>query len=149
MSDTSKMAMGPSVDRVQRLPTPLEESVQRTESVPASAIRKWRGGRLQREVARAAGISQGFLSELGCGQKGLTPGVARRLAPVLGTTVPQLVLGEHLARLNRAAQKGHIDLQPLLVEVEKLTEILPSGQVGEAIMDAIVRIVRDRQKLPN
>jgi transcriptional regulator with XRE-family HTH domain len=104
---------------------------------------------LQREIARAAGISQGFLSELECGQKRLTPGVAQRLAPVLGTTASQLVLGEHLERLNRAAQKGYIDRQTLLAEAERLTEILPGGEIGEAILDALVRIVREQQMLPN
>jgi transcriptional regulator with XRE-family HTH domain len=101
---------------------------------------------LQKEVARAAGISQGFLSELECGQKRLTPGVAQRLAAVLGTTAPQLVLGEHLERLNRAAQKGYIEPQTLLAEAERLVEIFPRGEVGDAIVDALIGVVRERPK---
>lgn len=89
------------------------------------------------------------MSELESGQKRLTPGVARRLAPTLGMPANQLLLAEHLSSLNRVAQKGRIDLQLLLAEAERLIEILPQGEVGDAIMDVMLRIVRERQKLPN
>ena len=111
----------------------------RSRSDEATA-RRWRSPSL-------AGISQGFLSELESGQKRLTPGVAQSLAPALGTTADQLVLSEHLAQLNRAAQKGGIDPQPLLAEAQRLAEILPDGEVGDAIVDALVGIVRERSKL--
>jgi hypothetical protein len=42
-----------------------------------------------------------------------------------------------------------VDLRPLLAEAERLTEILPQGEVGDAIMDAMLRLVREKQKLPN
>jgi hypothetical protein len=75
--------------------------------------------------------------------------VAHKLAPALGTTADQLVHGERLARLNRAAQNARMDLQPLLAEAERLTEILPGGDIGDAIIDALVRIVQEGQKSPN
>jgi transcriptional regulator with XRE-family HTH domain len=150
MSDRlKKLMMTPEAGAKTLLQVSPEEPAWETEPIPASALKELRQNRTQIEIARAAGISQGFLSELESGQKRLTPGVAQRLAPVLGTTAPQLVLGEHLARLDRAAQKGHIDLQTLLAEAERLTEILPDGEIGDAIIDAIVRVVRERQKLPN
>jgi hypothetical protein len=148
MGDTSNMAMGTPELGTETLPMSSEEPVSRTDHVPLGGIKEWRSSRLQREVARAARISQGFLSEVECWQKRLTPGVAQMLAPVLGTTASQLVLGEHLARLDRAAQKGRIDLQTLLAEAKRLIEILPDGEIGDDIIDAIVRIVRERQKVP-
>jgi transcriptional regulator with XRE-family HTH domain len=101
------------------------------------------------EIAQEVGVSQGYLSELESGLKPLTPGVARRLAPALGIMAGDLLLAEYLAKLQRAAQKGRIDLQPLLAEAERLTEVLPGGEIGEAIIDAFVRIVRVRQQSPN
>ena len=117
--------------------------------IATSSIRAWRGNRSQVEIAGKARITQGFLSELESGHKRLTSGVAQKLAPALGTTANQLLLGEQLAKLTRASQKARIDLQPLLAEAERLTKILPSGQVGEAILDALVRIVREQQMLQN
>jgi transcriptional regulator with XRE-family HTH domain len=114
--------------------------------VPTSPIKEQRGSRSQIEIAQAAGISQGFLSMLESGQKRLTPGVARRLAPALGTTTDQLLLGEHLAKLSRAATKCKIDPQRLLSEAEKLAEILPNGEVGDAIVEALAGIVRQALK---
>jgi transcriptional regulator with XRE-family HTH domain len=114
--------------------------------IATSAIRAWRGNRSQVEIAGKAKIAQGFLSELECGRKQLTYGVAHKLAPALGTTADQLVHGERLARLNRAAHKGRIDLQPLLTEAERLVEILPGGEVGDAIGDALIGVVRDSPK---
>jgi transcriptional regulator with XRE-family HTH domain len=147
MSDTSKMAMGPSVDRVQRLPTPLEESVRRTESVPASALKELRGNRSQIEIARAAGISQPFLSELERGRKGLTRSTAQKLAAALETTPDHLMLAERHATLNRAAHKGRVDPKPLLGMAERLAEVLPSGKIGDAIVGALIGIVRERPKM--
>lgn len=120
-----------------------EEPARRTELVSVSAIRERRGDRSQIQIARAAGISQGFLSELEGGQKRLTLRMAQRLAPVLGTTAHELLLAEHLAKLSRAAQKGQVDLPPLLNEAERLAKILPGGEVGDAIVDALIGIVRE------
>jgi transcriptional regulator with XRE-family HTH domain len=131
-------------DRPQTLAALLEEPGERDKPIASSAIRAWRGYRSQVEIAQAAGISQGFLSELESAHKQLTPGVARRLAPALGTTATQLVLGEQLAKLNRAAQKARIDLQPLLAEAERLVEIIPRGEVGDAIVDALIGVVREQ-----
>ena len=117
--------------------------------ISSSTIKAWRGNRSQVEIAGKAKIAQGFLSELESGQKRLTSGVVQKLAPALGTTAEQLMLGEQLAKLNRAAQKGRMDLQPLLTEAERLTEMLPSGEIGDAIIDALVGIVREQPKMPN
>ncbi len=133
-------------DIAEVLAVPLEEPATGDTPVPTSLLKEQRGNRSQMEIAEAAGISQGFLSELESGQKRLTPGVARRLAPVLGTTADQLLLSEHLAKLNRAATKCKIDPQRLLSEAERLAEILPSGEVGDAIVDALVGIVREGPK---
>jgi transcriptional regulator with XRE-family HTH domain len=135
--------------RPETLANLLEEPGERDRPIAASAIRAWRGNRSQVEIAQEAGVSQGYLSALESGLKPLTPGVARRLAPALGIMAGELLLAEHLAKLQRAAQKGRIDLQPLLTEAERLTEILPGGEIGEAIIDALVRIVRVRQQSPN
>ncbi len=124
----------------------LDASRSRDRPVPASSIKEQRGGRSQTEIAQFAGISQGFLSELESGQKRLTPGVARRLAPALGTTADQLLLNEHLVKLNRAATSCKLDPQWLLSEAERLAEILPSGEIGDAIVDALVGIVREGPK---
>ena len=69
-----------------------------TGPIPTSPIRARRGRRSQVEIAQMAGISQGFVSDLESGKKRLTPEVARRLAPALGTTADQLVVAEHLAK---------------------------------------------------
>jgi hypothetical protein len=61
----------------------------------------------------------------------------------------QLVLAEHLANLNRVAQKGNMDLQLLLAEAQRLTEMLPTGEIGDATIEALVGIVRERPKAPN
>jgi hypothetical protein len=61
----------------------------------------------------------------------------------------QLVLAEHLANLNRVAQKGNMDLQLLLAETQRLTEMLPTGEIGDATIEALVGIVRERPKAPN
>jgi len=123
-----------------------EKPTETDRPIPTSAIRARRGDRSQLEIAKAAGISQGYLSELEVGSKRLTPGVAQKLAPALGVTVGQLVLGEHLVKLNRAATRGKIDPQRLLDEAQRLTEFLPSGEDGDAIVEALVGIVRERQK---
>lgn len=132
--------------RTETLTALLEEPAERDRLIPTSAIRAWRGNRSQLEIAQVAGISQGYLSELETGSKRLTPGAAQRLAPALGTTAEDLLLSEHLAKLNRAAQKGRIDLQPLMAEAERLAEILPGGAIGDAIVDALVGIVRGGPK---
>jgi transcriptional regulator with XRE-family HTH domain len=146
-SPSNTAMMAPEVD-TKTLQVSSDEPAWGAQPIAASALKVRRGNRSQIEVARAAGISQGFLSELESGRKRLTPGVAQKLAPALGMSANQLVLAEHLANLNRVAQKGNIDLQPLLAEAERLIEILPSGEIGDAIIDAIVRIVRE-QKMPN
>jgi transcriptional regulator with XRE-family HTH domain len=101
------------------------------------------------EISGKARITQGFLSELESGRKRLTYRVAQKLAPTLGTTADRLVLGEQLATLNRAARKGDVDFQSLLTEAEKLTRILPSGKMGDAILDALVGVVRERSRARN
>jgi transcriptional regulator with XRE-family HTH domain len=133
-------------DRPQTLATLLEEPGERDRPIAASAIRAWRGNSSQVEIAQEAGVSQGYLSALESGLKSLTPGVARRLAPALGIIAGELLLAEHLAKLQRAAHKGRIDLQPLLTEAERLVEILPGGEVGDAIGDALIGVVRDSPK---
>jgi DNA-binding XRE family transcriptional regulator len=55
-----------------------------SKHIPDSAPKSRRGSRSQSEIARAAGISQGFLSELECGHKRPTSGVAQKLASALG-----------------------------------------------------------------
>lgn len=123
-----------------------EEPAERNGPLLTSAIRKQRGSRSQLEIAQAAGISQGYLSELETSSKRLTPSVAQKLALALGTTTGQLMLAERLAKLNRAATRGKIDPQRLLGEAERLAELLPSGEVGDAIIDALAGIVRERSK---
>jgi hypothetical protein len=81
------------------------------------------------------------------GRKRLTLATARKLAPALGTTPAQLVLDEQLARLNRVAQKGNMNPEMLLEEAERLDEILPGGEIGEAIFGALMAIVCERPKL--
>jgi transcriptional regulator with XRE-family HTH domain len=133
-------------DRPASLAAWLEEPGERDRLIATSAIRVWRGNRSQVEIAGKARITQGFLSELESGHKRLTSRVAQKLAPALGTTANQLLLGEQLAKLNRAANKARIDLQPLLAEAERLVEILPRGEVGDAIVDALIGVVRERPK---
>jgi transcriptional regulator with XRE-family HTH domain len=130
--------------RPETLATLLEEPGERDRPIAASAIRAWRADRAQVEIAQEAGVSQGYLSELESGLKPLTPGVARRLAPALGIMAGELLLAENLAKLQRAAQKGRIDLQPLLAEAERLVEIIPRGEVGDAIVDALIGVVREQ-----
>ena len=124
----------------------LGEPAEGDRPIPTSAIRARRGNRSQSEIAQGAGISQGYLSELETGSKRLTLSVARKLAPALGTTVGHLVLGDHLAKLNRAAAKGKIDPQRLLDEAERLAEILPGGEVGDTIAEALAETMRKRTK---
>ena len=133
-------------DRPEMLATLLEEPGKRDRPIATSAIRARRGERSQVEIAQEAGVSQGYLSELESGLKPLTPGVARRLAPALGSTADEILLSAHLAKLHQAAQKGRIDIQPLLAEAERLTKVLPSGEIGDAVIDALVGILRERPK---
>jgi transcriptional regulator with XRE-family HTH domain len=133
-------------DRPASLATLLEESGKGHRPIATSAIRARRGDRSQVEIAQEAGISQGYLSELESGLKPLTPGVAQRLAPALGITADELLLSAHLAKLHQSAQKGRIDIQPLLAEAERLTKVLPSGEIGDAVIDALVGILRERSK---
>lgn len=146
MRDTLKTAMMTPEVGTETLPTSSEEPAWETEPVPISGIKVRRGDRSQREVAREAGISQGFLSELEGGRKRLTLDTAQKLASVLGTTPDHLMLCEHLTKLNRAATQGNVNSQRLLDEAKRLTEILPGGEVGDAIVDALVGIVRERAK---
>jgi transcriptional regulator with XRE-family HTH domain len=149
MKNTSTtVIMAPEVG-TKALHSSSDEMAWETVPIPTSALKESRGNRSQVEIAQAAGISQGFLSALESGRKRLTPGVAQKLAPALGTTADRLVFIECLANLNRVAQKGHISLRPLLAEAERLAGMLPGGEVGDAIIDALVRIVRERQKVPN
>ncbi len=149
MSDTLKMTMVTSVDGAEPLPMPLEESMRWTKPVPVSAIKESRGDRSQREIARAAGLSQAFVSELESGRKRLTPGTAQKLAPVLGTTPDQLMRAECEVNLERVARMVRVDPQLLLAEAERLAEIVPGREIGDAIIDALVKIARDRQKALN
>lgn len=119
-----------------------EESAWWHELVPVGAIKEKRGDRSQIQIARAAGMSQGFLSELECGRKRLTLGTAQKLAPVLGTTPDQLMLAERWVKLHRAAQKGRVDYQVLLAEAKRLAEMLPIGEIGDEIIDALIGIAR-------
>jgi transcriptional regulator with XRE-family HTH domain len=125
---------------------PPEESALRTEHVPTSAIRERRGQCSQTEIAQAAGISQGFLSELESGRKRLTPATAQQLAPVLGTMPDQLIVAEHWVTLKRAAGKGGADPQAMLAVAKTLAEMLPSGRVGDDLIDALLGIIRKQPK---
>jgi transcriptional regulator with XRE-family HTH domain len=120
----------------------LDEPLRPDTAIARNALKAWRGDRSQTKIARAAGIGQSTLSDLERGRQRLTPAIARKLAPALGARPDQLVLGEYLATLHRAAAKGKADPQPLLAEAERLTEVLPSGEIGDAILDALVEIVK-------
>jgi plasmid maintenance system antidote protein VapI len=87
------------------------------------------------------------LSELERGRKRLTPDTAQKLAPVLGTMPDQLIGAEHWVKLERAAWKGGADPQSMLAVAKTLAEMLPSGRVGDDLVDALVAIVRERPKL--
>jgi transcriptional regulator with XRE-family HTH domain len=117
------------------------------EFVASSPVKDRRGTLSQVQLAQAAGISQAFLSELETGRKRLTPATAEKLAPPLGTTPAQLLLDEQLATLNRVAQQGNIDPRMLLDEAERFDEILPNGEIGEAILAAVMAIVCGRLTL--
>ncbi len=56
------------------------------------------------------------------------------------------MLSEYLTKLKRAAQKGGIDPRPLLAEAQRIAELLPDGEVGDAIADALAGIVREGPK---
>jgi transcriptional regulator with XRE-family HTH domain len=149
MRDNSKMAIMTLEGGAKTLQVSPHEPAWETERISVSPLKESRGDRTQMEIARVAGISQGFLSELESGQKRLTSSVAQKLASALGMPANQLVLAEYLANLNRVAQKGQVDPRLLLAEAERLAEMLPGGEVGDAIIAALVRIVRERQKLSN
>jgi transcriptional regulator with XRE-family HTH domain len=149
MEDASNTVMMAPDAGTKMLQLSSDEPEWKLGALPTCTLNVMRGNRSQVAIARAAGISQGFLSELESGRKRLTPSVARRLEPVLGMPANQLLLAELFTSLNRAAQKGRIDLQPLLAEAERLAEILPQGEIGDAIIDAIFRIARERKKLPH
>jgi transcriptional regulator with XRE-family HTH domain len=117
------------------------------EFVASSPVKDRRGTLSQVQLAQAAGISQAFLSELETGGKRLTLATAQKLAPALGTTPARLLRDEQVARLKRVARQGNIDPQMLLAEAERLDEILPSGEIGEAVFDALRAIVRERPKM--
>ena len=146
MRDTSNMAMMTPLDGAEALPMPPEESTHQTEHIPSSVIRERRGHRSQTEIAKAAGISQGFLSELERGRKQLTLATAQKLAPVLGTMPDQLIVAEHWVELKRAAQKGGAAPLSLLAVAKTLAEMLPSGRAGDDLVDALVGILRERPK---
>lgn len=115
--------------------------------VATSSVKERRGTRTQRQISQATGVSQPFLSELETGSKRLTPDTADKLAPALGTTPAQLLLDEQLATLNRVARQANMDPEMLLEEAERLDEILPNGEIGEAIFDALAAIVWERPKI--
>jgi transcriptional regulator with XRE-family HTH domain len=147
MSDDSKMPMmTPEVGErtLQNFP---EEPAWETEPIPASALKERRGKRSQVEIAQAAGISQGFLSELESGRKRLTRSTAQKLAAALETTPDHLMLAERHATLNRAAHKGRVDPKPLLGMAERLAELLPSGKIGDAIVGALIGVLQERPKM--
>lgn len=139
--------MTTSAGHVGLVATLRQESARPKEFVATGTVKDRRGTRSQVQLAQAAGVSQSFLSELENGRKRLTPATAQKLAPALGTTPAQLLLDEQLATLNRVAQQGNIDPRMLLDEAERLDEILPSGEIGEAVFDALRAIVCERPKL--
>jgi transcriptional regulator with XRE-family HTH domain len=148
MRDNPNMAMLTPVDGAEALPMPPDEPAWEAQPILASALKESRGDRSQSEVAQAAGISQGFLSELERGRKRLTPGTAGKLAPVLGIMPDQLIVAEHWVKLQRAAREGGADPKSMLAATKTLAEMLPSGRVGDDLVDALVAIVREkRQKL--
>ncbi len=114
----------------------------RRDSIPQSAIQALRRNRSQVKMAAKADLSQGYLSELESGRKRLTPDVAARLGPALGVTPEQLIVLEHLTKLNRMAERGELDPAPLLAKVERLAHILPDGEAGAVITDTLLEIVR-------
>jgi transcriptional regulator with XRE-family HTH domain len=126
---------------------PRQQSARPREFVANSVVKEMRGALSQIQIAQAAGISQAFLSELETSHKRLTVATAQKLAPALGTTPAQLLLDEQLATLNRVAQQGNMDPQTLLEEAERLDEILPNGEISEAIFAALMAIVCERPKL--
>lgn len=52
---------------------------------------RWRKGYKQGELARIAGISQKYLSDIETGRCGVSPNVAKRLADSLGVAVDDIV----------------------------------------------------------
>ncbi len=142
MSDTSEIAMMTPEANTEALPMTPEVPLRRTELAPVSAIRKRRGDRPQIEVARAAGISQAFLSELEGGRKRLTPGTAQKLAPVLGIEPKQLMVAERGVNLERVARMVRVDPQPLLAAAQRLIDMLPPGKTGDDIIDVIAGIAQ-------
>jgi DNA-binding XRE family transcriptional regulator len=65
----------------ETLPAPVSQAVLAGDSLP-KAIRAWRG-LTQQAVAAAAGINQGYLSEIEAGAKAGAPGTLRAIAKAL------------------------------------------------------------------
>jgi transcriptional regulator with XRE-family HTH domain len=110
-------------------------------SVPPSALKVLRGTRRQEEVARAAGISQPYISELETGAKPLTPRMAQRLAPVLGCSASELETAERIASLKRMADGGRLDPEPLFRAIKALNDELPEDETGDALIDALLQVL--------
>jgi transcriptional regulator with XRE-family HTH domain len=148
MGDTLEATRMNPGDDAGALPMPLDVSMRRTVPLSVSAIEERRGNQSQREIARDAGISQSFLSELESGRKRLTPRTARKLAPVLGTTPDGLMLAEHWTKLKRVARKGGADPYAVLAAAKRLIEMLPEKEDDDAIVAALVGIAREGRKPP-
>lgn len=124
-----------------------EASARRELRSVAGGIRERRGQRSQRKIAREAGVSQSFLSDLENGRKRLTLSTARKLAPVLGVTPGDLMLAERWTTLAQAAQAEQFDCQLVLDAVERLTEVLPGGKTGEVVAHALAKALQTKAEI--
>ncbi len=119
-------------------PAPLKRLRALLEECPDSAVKSFRAGQPQVEVAAKSGISQAMLSSIETGARQLSPEIARSLAPVLGAEPSQLLAAEGISRLKRMALKSQLDPHVLLEMVLYLDEQLPESQFVDDLLAAML-----------
>ncbi len=129
-------------DRARLLMDLLEGAGER--EVPTSALKAQREGKglSQSALSRRSGVGQQLISMIESGERSLTPDVAGKLAPILGTGPRELMKGEEIAALKRWALKGQLDPR-LVLETALELDAEGSGDANEAILDALLNVLRD------
>ena len=122
----------------------LLERPSRTGPPPTSAVRDAREamGLNQLELARRAGISQAYLSEIETGKVALKSETAYKLAPALKADPAELEFAESLSSLQRAAMRGTLDPRLLVETIMEFSAHAPDSEVAENLTDALLQVLK-------
>lgn len=115
------------------------------KQVPLSALKNLRedAGLTQSALARRSGVIQEQVNRIEAHKRGMSQQTAAKLAPALGVSAAELVLGHTISSLKARAVAGRLSPSAMMEAIQSLDEALPDNEVGEELMQALMQVLSD------